>query len=232
MSGSSTPLPAIARFSLIDTHRLVAVVHPVRGILDVLTNPQDLDAVLELERWTDDRVTNELGILLRLPRSEWVTGVPHAQVIMSAFTFPAPAGARFNDSSRGAWYAAGDLETAHAESIHRRREALAEIGAFDTIMHVRRWFADFMGEFHDLTDRREEFTPYYDPQSYHASQRLARELVTQGSRALVYRSVRRDSGRCIACFHPKTVDNVRPGGIFEYIWAGLADPIVRQIERL
>jgi len=102
MSASSTPPPALAPFSLIDTTRLVAAVHPVSGILDVLVEPADLEAVLELERWTDDRISNELGILLRLPRSEWVTGVPHAQVIMSAFTHPAPSGSRFNNAYRGA----------------------------------------------------------------------------------------------------------------------------------
>lgn len=230
MSASGTPLPALASFALIDTHRLVAAVYPVSGILDVLVEPADLEAVLELERWTDDRITNELGILLRVPRTEWVTGIPHSQVIMSAFTHPAPGGARFNDASRGAWYAAGDLETAHAESIHRRRSALAEIGTFETVMRVRRWFADFVGEFHDLTANHATFAPYYDPQSYEASQRLARELLGVGSLALVYRSVRRPEGRCIACFRPTAVANVRPAGIFEYAWSGPSDPRVRQIE--
>lgn len=229
MSASSTLLPALAHFSLTDTTRLVAAVHPVSGILDVLVEPADLDAVLELERWTDDRISNELGILLRLPKSEWVTGVPHAQVIMSAFTHPAPSGSRFNDAYRGAWYAAVDVQTAHAESIHRRRAALAEIGAFDTVMRVRCWLADFIGEFHDLTPNRADFEPYYHPNSYEASQRLAGELLELGSRALVYRSVRRPAGRCIACFQPKMVSNVRPGGLFEYHWRGPGVPRIRSI---
>jgi len=229
VSAASTPLPPLAQFLLNDTHRLVAAVHPVTGILDVLVESSDLDAVVELEQWTDDRITNELGILLRLPRSDWVTGVPWAHVIMSAFTHPALAGARFNDSSRGAWYTTGDLDTAHAESIHHRRELLAEIGAFETVMRVRCWLADFGGDFHDLTAPRADFAPYYDPQSYEASQRLARELLGVGSRALVYRSVRRGEGRCIACFEPRAVDNVRPGGVYEYLWSGPAHPRVRQV---
>lgn len=227
MSATNTPLPPIARFVLTDTQRLVAAVHPVRGILDVLVEAADLEAVLELEQWTDDRITNELGILLRLPRSEWVTGIPHAHLIMSAFTHPAPTGARFNDATRGAWYAAVDLDTAHTESIHRRRQALAEIGAFETVMRVRAWLADFSGDFHDLTEDRAEFAPYYDSQDYQASQRLARELVALGSRALVYRSVRRREGQCIVCFQPKAVDNVRAGGVYEYAWSGPGDPLVR-----
>lgn len=229
MSAAGTALPALARFSLTDTRRLVAAAHPASGILDLLVDANDLESVLELEQWTDDRITNELGILLRLPRVEWVTGVPHAHVIMSAFAHPAPAGSRFNDSSRGAWYAAGNLETAHAESIHRRRQALAEIGAFDTVLRVREWFADFEGEFHDLTVSRTDFAPYYDPGSYHASQRLARELIALGSRAIVYRSVRHVDGRCIACFQPKAVSNVRAGGVYEYSWSGPSDPTVRQL---
>lgn len=229
MTVSDTPLPPLAPFALTDTQRLIAAIHPVSGILDLLVDPNDLQAVLELEQWTDDRVITELGILLRLPRQEWVTGVPHAHVIMSAFTHPAPAGARFNDASRGAWYAAGDLDTAHAESIHRRCQALQEIGAFDTVLRVRAWIADFIGDFHDLTSDRADFAPYYAPDSYHASQRLGRELLAQGSVALVYRSIRRPSGHCIACFRPRAVHHVRPEALYEYVWSGPGDPRIRRI---
>lgn len=229
MTASDTPLPPLAHFALTDTQRLVAAVHPLSGLLDLLVEPNDLQAILELEQWTDDRVTQELGILLRLPRQEWVTGVPHAHVIMSAFTHPAPAGARFNDASRGAWYAACDLATAHAESIHRRRQALQEIGAFETVLRVRAWLADFSGDFHDLTAECAPFAPYYDPQSYQASQRLARELLTLDGVALVYRSVRHRPGRCIACFKPRAVAHVRPGGLYEYLWDGPGDPRIRAL---
>jgi len=227
MSAAGGLLPELALFALTDTHRLVSAIHPVSGILDLLSSPEDLEAVLELERWTDDRISNELGILLRLPRGEWVTGVPHAQVIMGAFCHPAPAGGRFNDGTRGAWYAAANLETAHAEAIHRRVQALAEIGAFETVLHVRLWQADFNGEFRDLRPTRAEFAPYYDSASYAASRQLTRELFAMGSRGIVYRSVRRAGGVCIACWQPRSVNNFRNGGVYEYRWSGRPDPVVR-----
>ena len=37
---------------------------------------------------------------------ELASGVPHAQVINTAFIYTHPLGSRFNDADRGAWYAA------------------------------------------------------------------------------------------------------------------------------
>jgi hypothetical protein len=229
MSSAASVLPGLARFSWRDTHRLVAAHYPPTGILDILASPEDLPALLELEGWTDDRIAHDLGLLPRLPREEWVTGAPHAHVVMAAFCHPAPGGARFSDQARGAWYAARELETSHAESIHRRRQALAEIGAFETVMHLRLWMADFDGEFHDLTPSRRKYAPYYDPSSYAASQSLARELLAQGSRGIVYRSVRRKGGKCLACFRPRAVKNVRDAAIYEYRWSGRPDPAIRNL---
>lgn len=74
---------------------------------------------------------------------------------------PRPSGSRFNNAYRGAWYATVDLQIAHAESMHRRRAALAEIGALDTVMRMHCWLADFVGEFHDLTPNRGDFEPSF-----------------------------------------------------------------------
>lgn len=229
MSAAGMPLPPVAPLSFRDTHRLVAAVHPSTGILDLLSEPGDLGPLLELEAWTDDRVTQELGILLRLPRREWVVGTPYSQVVMSAYCHPSPSGGRFNDALRGCWYAAGDLATAHAESIHRRVQALAEIGAFETAIHVRLWLADASGLLHDLREPRAEFEPYYHPDDYGASQQLARELLRLGSDGIVYRSVRHPQGLCVACLQPRTVTNVRPGGVYEYAWTGRREPQIRML---
>lgn len=48
-------------------HRLIATRYPSHGILDRVASPEDLEAVFELEAWTNDRIANELGMLLRVP---------------------------------------------------------------------------------------------------------------------------------------------------------------------
>lgn len=56
------------------------------------------------------------------------------------------------------------------------------------------------------------------PNSYFASQALAAELLRAGSAGIVYPSVRRAGGTCIACFRPVLVNNVRQGDTFEFVF--------------
>jgi hypothetical protein len=209
------------------TARLVPSRFPVTGLFDRVAEPGDLDAVFELEGWTNDRISAELGIVNCVPRGEWVVGQPMASVVMAAFCHPRPGGARFSDDRRGAWYAARTIETALVESVFHRTREVAEVGAFDTRMQMRLYVADFSARFHDIrasTDRA-----IYDPDDYSASQRLARDLLHAGSNGVVYRSVRHPPGQCIACFRPPLVKNIRVGGHYEYRWDGRPDPDVRKL---
>jgi RES domain-containing protein len=147
---------------------------------------------------------------------------------MAAFCHPHPGGGRFNDASRGAWYAGFSIATAHAEAIHHRTRELEEIGGwFDTYVQMAAYLADFDGEFHDLRDRR--FAAYMYPNSYRRSQQLGRKLLRENSSGIVYPSVRHRGGTCITCFRPRLVLRVRQGGFYEYRWSGSRHPAVRKI---
>ena len=214
-----------------DTCRLIPSRFPAHGILDEVASPGDLQHIFELESWSNDRISVELGLLHKLPRDEWVTG-PQASVIMAAFCHPRTGGGRFNGAERGAWYAARSLETAHAEVIYHRARELAEIGVFDTRMEMRLYLADFRAPFHDLRAEQQ------DSESYEASRKLARELLARGSNGILYRSVRQyldhPGGECIACFRPKLVSRVRASVHFEYRWdrsaSSRSTPVIRQLE--
>jgi RES domain-containing protein len=219
----------LTHVSASDTCRLVASRHPSTGILDRVARPEDLAAIFELESWTNDRISTELGTLHRVPRSEWVTGRPMASVIMAAYCHPRAEGARFNGPDRGAWYAALDLETVHAEALYHRTAELEEIGVFETRVEMRLYLADFDCELHDVRARTADNEPLHDPFSYRASQAFARELLETGSNGIIYRSARRMAGECIACFRPRLVLNVRIGGHFEYRWSGTRNAAVRRI---
>ena len=214
---------------LSDTCRLVPSRYPTVGILDRIATREDLPYIFELETWTNDRVSNELGIIHRIPPDEWVVGRPMASVIMAAFCHPRPTGGRFNSGDRGAWYAALALDTAHAEVIYHRTQELAEIGVFDTRVQVRLYQADFDCTFHHIGPRTPNRAALLDPDSYTASQAYARELLESGANGVLYPSVRRPEGRCVACFRPKRVLNVRPGVHFEYRWNGASRPEIRKL---
>jgi hypothetical protein len=219
------PLTAIR---LSDTRRLVPGRYPSVGIFDAVAAPEDLDAIIQLAGWTDDRLLAELGVIRAIPAAEWVVG-PMASVIMAAFCHPDPRGARFNDAQLGAWYAGRALETAHAEVIHRRTRELEEIGLLDARVQMRQYLADFNAKFHDIRGDEPAFAPLYHPDSYEASQAFALQLRAGGSNGVLYRSVRHPGGECVACFRPRLVINVRMGAHFEYRWSGTRSPMVTRI---
>jgi hypothetical protein len=49
-----------------------------------------------------------------------------------------------------------------------------------------------------------------------------------GSLGIVYPSVRREGGTCIACFRPSIVANVRKGTPYRLIWTPLQARMVRK----
>ena len=208
--------PPQTRVRWAKTCRLVPSRYPTVGVFDRVASPDDLPELFELEGWTNDRLSTEVGLLHVVPSEEWVVG-PMSSVVMAAFCHPPAGGARFTHDTRGGWYAARTLTTALAESIHRRAQELAEIGMPDTRLEMRLYHADFDARFHDLREHAAQWREALDPTSYERSQDLGQRLFEGRSNGIVYPSVR-DQGECLVSFRPKLVTNVQVGGHFEYRW--------------
>jgi hypothetical protein len=221
--------PPTSRIRWTGASRLIASRYPSVGLFDRVSSAEDLEAILEVEAWTNDRISTHLGILHRVPRDEWIVGRPMASVVMAAFCHPRPGGARFSTSTRGAWYAARTIDTALAESVYHRTRELIEVGHFDTRMQMRLYHADVSATFHDLRGQRRAYSTCYDPDSYASSQRLASRMLEDGSNGIVYESVRHAGGECVACFRPRLVNRVRVVAHYEYRWDGTATPRVRKL---
>ena len=224
-------IPPTQKLRIAGACRLVPSLYPSRGILDAVASAADLPLILELETWSNDRISSELGILHRIPKEEWVAGRPMASVVMAAFCHPRPAGGRFNSPERGAWYAANSLDGAHAEVVYHRTVELAEVGVLETRVQMRLYQADFHAMFHDVRANVPENVPYHDPKSYKASQALGQALMTRGANGVIYRSVRHPGGQCLACFRPILVTNVRASAHFEYHWPGTRTPQIRRLSK-
>jgi len=132
-------------------------------------------------------------------------------------------GSRFNGPDRGAWYAGFELETSQEEVVWHKSVQLAEVGWWEDSVTYDDYLADVAGEFHDLRNEA-ALTPCLDPDSYVASQELAQALLDQGSVGVVYRSVRRPGGTCLACFRPAVASYVRKSARFRFTWAGEPAP--------
>lgn len=220
------PLPPVAAIDRRDTHRLVPSRFSPRGE-SVLTRIADddghLHAIFELDDATNDRLLAEGGLLPGIGPAELVAAVPLASVINAAFCHAHPLGSRFAGPDRGAWYAGFELETAHAEVAFHKSVELAEIGWPDESITYDDYQADFAGAFHDLRGAR-GFASSLAPGSYVASQALASALLDAGSLGVVYPSVRREGGTCLACFRPALVTHVRRTGTWRFTWRGSEGP--------
>jgi hypothetical protein len=213
------------------TCRLIPTRYPSVGLFDRVATPDDLDGVLELEMWTNDRISNELGLLHTIPQNEWISGRPMASVVMAAFCHPPPGGGRFSDATRGAWYCGRTLPTALAESVYRRTMELREVAHYDTRIQMRLYHAECSAVFHDIRALEPAFRDLYDPRDYGPSQAFGRELLDAGSNGIVYRSVRQHDGECLTCFRPALVLNVRVAAHYEYRWDGTPTPRVIRLRK-
>lgn len=181
-------------------------------------DPKILDAIFELDNATNDRLLAESRLLPGIDQRELVFGIPQYRIINAAFCHAAPAGSRFNSPDRGAWYAGFELHTSQAEIAYHRQTWLAEIAwEEEDSADYQDFLADFRAEFHDLRGSKEH-ARCLSPTSYLASQALAAELLAAGSAGIVYPSVRRKAGTCIACFRPVLVTNVRKGRTYNVLF--------------
>jgi hypothetical protein len=184
------------------------------SVLKALSLPPEVLADLsELDAATNERTIAEGGGNSAIGPGE-LLNVPEAHIVNAGFSHRGPAGGRFHSPQRGAWYAGVELETSVAEvAFHKRRflEDARLTGQY--AFEYRDFLADFSGQFHylDSNESQARLQPGPIPQCYGASQALANTLLYAGSNGIVYPSVRRSSGRCIACFRPALVFHPRRG---------------------
>ena len=197
------------------THRLIPAKYSGKSVIENLPLPADVLADLsELDAATNERTFAESGGNPAIGPGELLFGVPEAHIVNAAFSHPGPHGGRFHGPQRGAWYASIEIKTSIEEvAFHKRRflrdGRITGAYAFDYVDFL----ADFFGDFHHLDPLEIEtcLRPAPVPQCYGPSQSLASTLLYQGSNGIVYSSVRRLSGICIACFRPALVFHPRRG---------------------
>lgn len=193
---------------------------------------RDLDFLAEIEHLTSIRQDADIPLPSGVKRSELLNeahgyGWTYAN---AAFCYTRPSGNRFNGSERGAWYAAwghNACETAIEEvSYHLTRE-LDNVGVYDNITDYKELLASFIGPFIDL--RNSSGADYLDPNvtiGHPAGQVLAREIRMAGGSGIVYPSIRRMGGMCLAAFRPNLIQNIRPGATWRLTWNGSRSPSI------
>ena len=193
--------------------RLIPSRFPPVGLFDTVATAADLEAVMDLVGWTNDRLVEER--IARLPQSEWVYGRANASIVMAAFLHVAPAGMRFNSADLGAWYASATLTTAIFEVAHHlRREAVAT-GKVGLNRTYRTYVARVDGAYLDIRGQQAAQPGAYDPLSFARSQPFGEMIRAGGGDGLLYDSLRHSGGANVVAYRPTKVVDVVQADHFE-----------------
>jgi hypothetical protein len=200
-------------------YRIIPSRFPPINLFERVTDPADLETVLEIESMTNDRLRDEVGALNLVPSEDRISG-PGTSPIMAAFTHLPPYGSRFTDGSFGVFYAGRTLDTSIAETKHHREAFLRATSEPRIELDMRVYAVDLDTMLHDIRGMKDTMAEVYDPSSYAASQALAIEIRTSGSSGLTYDSVRNPDGECVAIFKPRVLSNCRQERHLTYVWDG------------
>lgn len=217
-------LPPTSLVRQFDTHRLIPSKYSARGesvLVRIADDDAHLQDIFDLDNATNERLKAENNLLPGIGIDELVFGVPYYRIVNAAFCHAQPLGSRFNGPERGAWYAAFELPTAQAEVAFHKAIELQEVGWVEESVTYDGYLADFSAELHDIRGGK-SFVRCLDPDSYVASQDLAEQLLAEGALGIVYPSVRRAKGTCLACFRPALVMNVRKDATYRFSWSKTA----------
>jgi RES domain-containing protein len=214
--------PPVHPFEWKGSHRLILSRYSEGGTVlsGIADSEKELADLALLDGATNGRIAGEQHGLIGITPYELVYGIPNAHIVRAAYTYPGESGSRFNDNTRGAWYAADSQEGSIAEVSYHKARHLTDIIVRGTpgerpgrdVSMYDDWLADFQAEFHVLEPRHvfsEYLQPAPLPECYAPSQALARYLLSQRSNGVVYPSVRHAGSQCIACFRPALVYNPR-----------------------
>lgn len=194
---TAAPVPA---------YRLIPSHFPPIGLFDTVATTADLEAVLELVGWTNDRLVAER--VRRLPESQWPLGVANASIIMASFLHVAPTGMRFNGPELGAWYAGDTVRTSVAEVAHHlRREAVAT-NAERMSRKYRCYTSTLLGDYRDIRAMQATHPEVYATSDYAASQVFGEQVRASGEAGIVYDSLRYKGGSSVVAYIPRDIANV------------------------
>jgi len=195
------------------SYRLIPSQFPPIGLFDTVANSADLEAVMELAGWTNDRLVVER--IRRLPRNEWIYGVPNASIVMAAFLHVAPGGMHFNGPELGAWNAADDIRTAAAEAGHHLRRGTVARSITLMSRRYRAYMSTLLGDYVDISGQQKARPELYAHNSYEASQNFGENVRASDGAGILYDSLRRRGGLNVVSHRPRNITEIVQADHFE-----------------
>lgn len=211
--------------------RVIPTRFPAINLFDRVASPQDFEALYALEAMTNDRIRNEVGLISLVPRAERLFGNGSGP-IMAAFTHLNPHGSRFSDGSYGVFYCARDKATAIAETRYHAGLFLDATHEASMRLQMRLYSVQAKGEAVDLREASTTDTRIIDPVDYSYSQGIGRQLRAADVQGILYPSVRKPDGECLAALRTGILRDCLHSAYLEYNWNGQAIDAVFEIEQI
>jgi len=208
--------------------RIIRSIFPPIDLFEDIADPADWPLLISAEQKTNPRIMVTIGYLDLVPVDRRVGG-NGASYLMAPFTHVSTdRPSRFTDGSYGVLYAGNAFETALFETIHHHARFMARTA------ETPGWTSQFReivlsvhADLHDLGGAWEPPHPALDPDSYAASQGLAKALKAGGGDGLVYPSIRHPGDECVALFYPDCASEPMQGRHLDYHWDGERVDLVR-----
>ena len=205
----------------LQAYRLVNSKFPPIALFDDVANPEEFEALYQIQALTNPRLQNEVGRIELIPRSEIPFGVPGCSYATAPFTHVNPEGSRFSNGSFGVLYLAATMEAALAEVHHHQNKYWSNIQSLNYERFVFRGLSCSFDE-HSMKDATSlpMSNPIYDPDDYTHSRSLGKIVKDAGLMGLRYNSVRLPGSYCWALMSPKPISSIVQTAHYEMIWNG------------
>lgn len=190
---------------------------PIEAFEGLSDNPGDSVILAELEGLTNPRLREQWGEISIIPPERRVSA-PGGTYVMAPFSHRNKFGSRFSAGDFGIYYAAREIETAIAETVHHMSLFYA---ATDDPPHqndFRCLVGSIDHSFHDIRSTPENTA--MDPDEYSAGQALGKALRDAGSDGIAFMSVRNKGGENVAAFWPDVVGIPVQSNHLLYNWNG------------
>lgn len=170
----------------------------------------------DLEGMTNERLRAE-SLSDGLIRAEDRVEQSSSHYITGPLSHPRLEGSQFSDGTFGVLYAALDFDTIVAEVKLAREAFLRSTDEPATRIDMRCIVLDIDGELHDIRGAKGD---QYRGANAKESRELGRCLRDAGAWGIVFDSVARPGGTCVAVFRPPVLKNARQERHFAFIWDG------------
>lgn len=179
-----------------------------------------MEEIYFVESLTNGRLREEVGDISLVAKEDRLCG-EGTSVVMASFThISKDCPSRFTNGEYGVYYAARDIETAIEETAYHRERFLSFTKEPSCKVTMRVYQSKNITK--PLKDiRGEEYKALMSPNDYMECQKVGQKLKEMNSWGIVFPSVRKEGGECVAIFRPPAIPvPVNQTEHLEYVWDG------------